>query len=64
MTDINEMFSRDPLDLTNEDIDDIIEEMRKRRHLFKTVGAPKPGPTKLTEKQTLASRLDIGDFKL
>jgi len=60
MTDINELFSRDPLKHTNENIDEIIAEMRKRRHLYKSGPAqPKAASTTLTEKQKAASSLKI-----
>jgi len=59
MTDINELFSRDPLNHTDEDIDSIIAEMRKRRHLYKAGPAnPKAAPT-LTDKQKAATSLKI-----
>jgi len=63
MTDIAELFARDPLSLTNEDVRTIVEEMRKSRQQF-TLGNAKAGSTKpKTEKQKLmsdlASKLDI-----
>ena len=60
MTDVTELFSRDPLSLTNEDIDKIIEEMRAKRHLFQSVPATKPkaAPAK-TKAQAAALTLDI-----
>jgi alpha-D-ribose 1-methylphosphonate 5-triphosphate synthase subunit PhnG len=60
MTDINELFSRDPLKLTNENIDQIIAEMRKRRHLY--IAGPakaKAASTALTDAQKQASQLKI-----
>jgi len=62
-TDIAELFARNPLELTKDDISSIIAEMRKSRHAF-NAGNMKAGSTKpLTEKQqqiaTLASKLDI-----
>jgi len=60
MTDINELFSNDPLKHTNEDIDQIIAEMRKRRHLYKAGPAqPKATSTALTDKQRAVSSLKI-----
>lgn len=51
MSDLAELFARDPLNLTKEDIRSIIEEMRKSRHAF-NAGNAKAGSTKpLTEKQ-------------
>ena len=60
MTDINELFSRDPLKHTNKNIDENIAEMRKRRHLYKSGPAqPKAGATALTDKQKAATSLKI-----
>jgi len=51
MTDLAELFSRDPLKLTDDNIRSIIEEMRKSRHAF-NAGNAKAGSTKpKTEKQ-------------
>lgn len=63
MSDLAELFARDPLSLTNEDITHIIEEMRKSRHAF-NAGNMKAGSTKpKTEKQqaiaNLADKLNI-----
>lgn len=56
MSDLAELFARDPLQLTKDDIRSIIEEMRKSRHAF-NAGNAKAGSTKpKTEKQkTIAS---------
>lgn len=61
MTDITELFSRDPLKLTNDNIDEIIAEMRKRRHLYNSSPAQlaKGSSTTLTDKQQAASKLKI-----
>jgi len=63
-SDINELFARDPLSLTDEDIDLIIAEMRKRRHLFKTAPkstSRKTTSPKLTEKEKAVKGLgDLG----
>lgn len=60
MNDVNELFSRDPLQLTNSEIDLIIEEMRAKRHLFQSAPATKPkaAPAK-TKAQSKALSLDI-----
>ena len=63
MTDIAELFARDPLQLSQQDIETIVVEMRKSRHAF-NAGNMKAGSTKpKTEKQkavsALASKLDI-----
>lgn len=59
MTDIGELFSRDPATLTREDIDEIIKVYREARHQFvlgnaqagatKRVTAPKPKITNLDD---------------
>ena len=56
MTDLAELFARDPLQLSKQDIRSIVEEMRKSRHAF-NAGNAKAGTTKpKTEKQkTIAS---------
>ncbi len=61
MTDITEMFSRNPLDLTDSNIDEIIVEFRKRRHLYNSGPAKlgKTGSLTLTDKQQAASKLSI-----
>jgi hypothetical protein len=57
MTDLAELFARDPLNLTNDDIRIIVEEMRKSRHAF-NAGNAKAGSTKpQTEKQKTISSL-------
>jgi hypothetical protein len=63
MTDLAELFARDPLNLTDDDIRSIVEEMRKSRHAF-NAGNAKAGSTKpKTEKQkqiaSLAERMNI-----
>lgn len=66
-TDINELFSRDPMSLTDTDIDSIIEEMRKKRHLFNTspgkTGQTRSAAPKKTAAQQAASKLNL-DIKL
>lgn len=63
MTDLAELFARDPLQLTDDNIRSIIEEMRKSRHAF-NAGNAKAGSTKpKTEKQkaiaSLAEKMNI-----
>lgn len=61
-TDINELFSRDPLKLTDENIDQIIAEFRKRRNLFNANPAAAAGTAAgktLTAKEKAASSLKI-----
>lgn len=68
MTDINELFQRDPTKLTDDDITAIVAKFREVRHTFNS--APKPAtksggaPKKLTAAQQAAQNLDLGDFKL
>lgn len=45
MTDLTELFARDPLQLTQEDISTIVAEMRKSRQAF-NLGNVKAGNTK------------------
>jgi len=68
MSDITELFSRDPLKLTKDDRAKIIEEMRKKRALFNSTPTTKSGskaaPKKLTADQeaaaqSLKGKLDI-----
>jgi hypothetical protein len=65
-TDVNELFSRDPMKLTEQDIDAIIENMRAKRHAFNSMPATKsgkPAAPKLTDAQKKATAIDL-DFKL
>jgi hypothetical protein len=59
MSDITELFSRDPLSLSDQDIDAIIEEMRSKRHLYNANPAAVAGKAKLTEKEKSLSSLNI-----
>lgn len=64
MSDLSEIFARDPLTYTKEggEIAAIIEEMRKKRGQF-NLGNAKAGSTKpLTAKQKEVSKL-LGDDK-
>jgi hypothetical protein len=65
MSDMTELFNRDPLKLTNEDIDQIIEEMRKRRHLYKSAPATSTGakPTLTAKQKAVTSKLNL-DFDI
>lgn len=64
MNDVAELFLKDPLEMTNEDIDKIIAEMRSRRVAFKSAPTIKGKATpKLTPKQEEAKKL-IGDIDL
>lgn len=57
MSDIAELFARDPLQLSQQDIETMVAEMRKSRHAF-NAGNMKAGSTKpKTEKQKAVSEL-------
>lgn len=63
-TDITTLFSRDPMDMTDGDIDSIIKVMREKRAIFKAAPAvAKKAPAKLTEKQKAVKSLNL-DIKL
>lgn len=57
MSDIAALFARDPLKMSDEDIDRIISTMRERRHQFNT-GAIKSA-AKLTKKEEEVSGLKL-----
>lgn len=60
-----ELFYRDPLELTDEDISEIIAKLRENRAAFlaNPAAAKANGPKKLTEKQEEAASLNL-DIKL
>lgn len=63
MTDIAELMRRDPLQMTKEDVAEIVKVMRASRHQF-NLGNAKAGSTKpKTEKQkqvaALADKLNL-----
>ena len=61
MTDIAVLFARDPLKLTKNDIDHIIEELRKRRKQFGTIAEKAPRTSRSrTPRQTKADKLIEG----
>ena len=55
---LEELFSRDPLDLTDRDLDRIVAELRAKRHLWTQEQATKP------ERKSKVARkeLDLEDF--
>ncbi len=61
MTDIQELFSRDPLQLTDLDLDAMIAHMRENRKAFKlgNMTAGKMPTAKQKEALSLADALDI-----
>lgn len=61
-TDVNILFSRDPMTYTNEDIDKIIAEFRKRRNSFNAApaaAAKKPSTSKPSAISSLKIELDL-----
>jgi hypothetical protein len=65
VTDLAELFSRNPLELTNPDLDAIITEMRGMRHAF-NAGNMKAGTTKKKEKDvdSIVDKLDLKGIDL
>jgi hypothetical protein len=67
MTEIAELFARDPFDLTSDDITTIVEKLRAQRAQFnlgnKTAGKAKPKPSDMT-KQAATALLDKLEIKL
>lgn len=61
MSDIALLFARDPLKMSDSDIDQIIEAMRAKRHLFNSAPAgPKPKLTKAeAEVSSKLSNIDL-----
>lgn len=63
MSDLAELFARDPLELTDDDIRSIIEEMRKSRHAFNAgnamAGSTKPKTEKQKQIASIAEKLKI-----
>lgn len=66
MSDMTELFTRDPLKLTRDDIEQIIVDLRKRRSMFKAApgAGSKTAKPKMTEKQAAALSLNLGDIEL
>lgn len=66
MTDVSELFTRDPLSLSEQDLDAIIAKLREQRSQF-NLGNAKAGSMKpKTEKQkaisSLSDKLDLGNI--
>lgn len=66
MTDIAELFARDPLNCTRDDIVAIIAEFRSRRHQFNapkapSSKAPKVAAKRLSLSESLAASIDTSD---
>ncbi len=59
MSDITELFSKDPMKLTDQNIDEIIEHMREKRHLYHSGNFTQAGK-KVTPKEPASGfKLDI-----
>lgn len=58
MSDIATLMSRNPLELLDRDIDEIIAVMRRQRTTFNS--APAAAPAKLTKKETEAKSAGLG----
>ena len=58
---MTELFFRDPLDLTDDDVTEIIAKMREKRHAYlaNPTAAKANAVKKLTEKQEEASGLNL-----
>jgi len=63
MTDIAELFARDPLSLNDQDISLIVDEMRKSGHAFAAgnmkAGSTKPKTAAQKQLSELQSKLNI-----
>jgi hypothetical protein len=68
MTDIYELFARDPLQLTKEDISAIIQKFRESRKAFnlgnKKAGSTKPPTAKQKKHMELMDKLKGKDIKI
>ena len=68
-TPISELMARDPLHLTNTDLDKIIAHLREQRHRFvvagdKKIGTPEPRKSAAQKsKESRASLLDSTDIQ-
>lgn len=67
-TDIAEFFARDPLELTDQAIEAIVDEFRSRRHQFnagnRSAGSTKPKTAKQKTIDSIAEKIDIGSLSL
>lgn len=63
MTDLSELFARDPFELTRDDISEIVKALRGARHQFNAgnmkAGSTKPKTAKQKEIAGIASKMDI-----
>lgn len=65
-TDIAELFSRDPLDLGDQDIGRLVDKFREMRGQYSLgnamAGSTKPKTAKQKQTLDLAAKLDIGNL--
>ena len=59
MSDIANLFARDPHKLTRDDITQIVEKLRSMRHVFNSGISSGGNVKKLTAKETAIKALDI-----
>lgn len=66
MSDLAELFARDPRSYSDADLDELIAKYREARKSFKlgNMTAGKVPSAKQQAALELASRLDLGEFKL
>lgn len=59
MSTITELYSRDPFDLTEQDLDAIIADLREKRKNFQIVGVPAKSTQRTPPKSDPTLQLDI-----
>ncbi len=67
MSDITELFNRDPLDLSKQDIQEIIKFMREQRQRFAIEGVKAKAPAKKVDPKKPLNKvkeIDLGDLGL
>lgn len=66
MSDLATLFARDPLELTDQDLDAIVAKLRESRHQFNAgnmrAGSTKPKTEKQKQAEELGSKLDLKDL--
>ena len=67
-TPLSELFARDPLKLSDQDIVSIVEQLRKQRKRFvhgdKSAGSPRPTKAKIAQDKAVAvtGKIDLSDL--
>ncbi len=59
MSDLAELFSRDPQGLTKEDLTEIVTQLRRLRHAFNEAAAPAKDPARAKKPAVTQLNLDI-----